>query len=40
MISEYVHIAFQFAILGGVMECIVIMIGYVFNSIFNLLKRG
>lgn len=36
--SDYVHIACQFAIVGGAMECIVIMIGYVFKSIFNLLK--
>ena len=38
MISEYVHIAFQFVILGGAMECIAIMIGYVISSVFNLMK--
>lgn len=38
MVNEYVHLAFQFAIVGGGMECIVIMIGYIINSVFNLMK--
>lgn len=38
MVIECVHIALQFVILGGAMECIAILIGYIINSVFNLMK--
>lgn len=35
---DYVGIASQFMVLGAGMECIVIMIGYIIQAVFNLMK--
>ena len=38
MIIELVNIAVQMIVVGSGMECIVIMIGYIIQAVFGLLK--
>lgn len=40
MDNIYAAIAFQCIIVGGVAECVVILIGYVVLSIFRILQGG
>lgn len=38
MINECVSIATSFMVLGAGLECIVILVGYVLSSVYNLMK--
>lgn len=37
---DYVNIASKALVIGAVLQCIVIMIGYVFYFVFRILKKG
>lgn len=39
LVNDYVRIASQFIIFGAVVECIVILIGYVIFSVFELFNE-
>lgn len=39
-LNDYVTIASQFIILGAVVECIVILIGYAIFSVFGMIEEG
>lgn len=38
MIQTYVYIASCFMVVGAVIECIVILIGYVVRNVFRMMK--
>lgn len=35
---DYVGIACQFIVVGGCLECVVIILGYIVSTVFNLMK--
>ncbi len=39
-VMEYVTIASSFMVVGAVLECIVILIGYVIFSVFGMIEKG
>lgn len=38
LLVDYVSIAGQFIVVGGCLECVVIILGYLISTVFNLLK--
>ncbi len=39
-VMDYVNIAFSFMVVGAVLGCIVILIGYVLRGVFRLMEGG